>query len=293
MIPTRDYLEIVRDLEELAAYLTSLGVWRDPVRLQGMIANLKEIEQLRTQHQLATLDSHPRREELVWSLVEALEFSEIFHGIHGYNPDIVKRLMQTALAGPLHPIDETLNSNIARNIVFELALGARLRRAGADVTLGQEADLLIKHAGARLYIECKRPLYERSVRQNIKKARAQLRRRFDVEEQDDSLGGLVAISISKAVNPGSKMFIVKKAEDLKQLSNDVLRFHQVYCADFNRQVDPRLIGILYHIYTPARVLDAAHPLIAASHSEIFLANRSLEAVFPLTGEGLKQLLAKL
>jgi hypothetical protein len=292
-IPTRDYRQILSDVQSLQAYLTKLGLQRAPDRLQGIITNLKEIEQVRAQNQLASLNTHPRVAELVWSLVEAQELAEIFKGIEGYHPQTVKRLMQKALTGPLHPINETLTSNIARNTVFELTLATRLRRCGVCVTMGQQADLVVDYAGARLYIECKRPLYEHNIGRNIEKARSQLRRRFDAERQFSSVGGLVAISMSKAVNPGSNMFIVDKADDLKQMGNDVAHFHQQYGRDYNNQVDPRLIGILYQIYTPALARGDRHPLIAASHIEIFLADGSLRTVFPLTGEGLRQLLGSL
>jgi len=137
--------------------------------------------------------------------------------------------------------------------------------------MGQQADLLVDHAGARLYIECKRPLYEHSIRRNIEKARVQLRQRFNAERQLNSVGGLVAISVSKAVNPGSNVFIVDEADGLKRLGNDVARIHQQYCGDYNSQIDPKLIGILYQIYTPAFVRNGKHPLTAASQIEIFLA----------------------
>ena len=69
--------------------------------------------------------------------------------------------MRKALKGPLGPDDETDASNLARNTVFELLLGSRFLRTGANPTLGQQADLLIDHFGSHLYIECKRPQSER------------------------------------------------------------------------------------------------------------------------------------
>jgi hypothetical protein len=42
-IPTRDYDLILSDMEALQAYLLKLGLQRAPDRLQGIIANLKEI----------------------------------------------------------------------------------------------------------------------------------------------------------------------------------------------------------------------------------------------------------
>ena len=100
-----------------------------------MIAKLREIEAARVQGMLASLRARPDVVELVWSAVEAQEFADIFHGICDYDPVIVKSLMQKALKGPPHPLQETSDrSNLGRNTTFELHLGAALRRAGASVT---------------------------------------------------------------------------------------------------------------------------------------------------------------
>jgi len=290
-LPKRDYREILHDLEELEAYLTSLGFRRAPGRLRGIIANLREIEKARAENRLLSLNTHPRVSELVWSVVEGQEFAEIFRGIRGYDPQIVKALMRRALKGPLHPNNETTRSNFARNTIFELLLGARLRRAGASVTLGQEADLLIDCAGGRLYIECKRPLYERTIEENVAEARSQLRRRFDADPHPNSLGGLVAISISKAINPGLNWFMVDEEKDVEQLTRDVNRIHEQYCRDYDRQIDPRLLGMLYHIFTPVMVRKAG--LFCAFHFEIFLVTSGWQTVFPLSGDALKQFLSRL
>jgi len=293
-IPQREYHEILRDLEDLESYLTSLGLHRvDEDRLRGVIANIKELEKARAENRLLAFNTDPRVAELVWSLVEGQELAEIFQGIRGYDPHIVKRLMQRALKGPLHPLHETISSNIGRNTMFELMLAARFRRGGADVALGRRADVVIAHAGSRLYIECKRPLYGHTVERNVKKARQQLRQRFDSDPHPDSTAGLVAISIAKTVNPGSNWLMVDEADDLEQqLSNDMSRIHGLYASDYDCQIDPRLIGMLYHIITPA-YLRKSGLLVAASQIAIVLHSKSLNTVFPVSGDALKHLLQRL
>jgi hypothetical protein len=78
--------------------------------------------------------------------------------------------MRKAVAGPLDPRLETASTNMGRNTVFELRLGAGFRRAGASVTMGGVADLSIDHAGFRLYVECKRPLGEHNMPEGLKRA---------------------------------------------------------------------------------------------------------------------------
>src|SRR5216684_3912000 len=125
------YDQILRDLEDLASYLTSLGLRGAPNdRLRGLIADIATLEKARSEGGLPALEAQPAG--LVWSLVEGQEFAEIFKGIAGYDPETTKELMRKALKGPLRPDDETGSSNLARNTIFELLLGARFRAAGAN-----------------------------------------------------------------------------------------------------------------------------------------------------------------
>ncbi len=170
---------------------------------------------------------------------------------------------------------------------------ARLRRAGAGVTLGRQAELLLDHAGSHLYIECKRPFYEHNIEPNVAKARDQLRQRFDSDPRANSSAGLIAVSISKAINPGSKWLVVDQEDELEQgLSKEVNGIHGRYGADYDREIDPRLLGRVYHIFTPAFVRKK-NLITAAWQTEIFLHTNSLRITFPISGDALKQLLQSL
>ena len=106
-LPQRSYAEVLRDLQDLETYLTNLGLHHAPDRLRGVVANLRELEEARAENRLAALKAHHRAAELVWSVVEGQQLADIFRGIRGYDSQVVKRLMQKALKGPLHPIDES------------------------------------------------------------------------------------------------------------------------------------------------------------------------------------------
>jgi hypothetical protein len=288
-IPQRPYAEILAELKTFESYLRTLGLRRAPDRLQSIMTMVKEIEVARTENRLASLNKRRDVAELVWSVVEGQEFADIFRGIRNYDPAVIKKLLQNALKGPLHPGDEiaTDGSNIGRNTVFELRLGAALRQAGANITLGRQADIMIDHAGAHIYIECKRPFYERSIRQNVMRARVQLRQRLDADPHQPSVG-VVAISVSKAVNPGSNMFVVNDDSDLQSLSQEAERLHKQYSRDHERLLDPRLIGMVYHLFTPA-LLKKTGLLIAASQVDIFPDNPSIQTMLPVSGDTLRKL----
>jgi hypothetical protein len=274
-----------------------------PERLCGAIANIRELDQARRENHLEHLissndpaTSDRRVEELVWSVVEAQQLATIFEGVRDYERKIAKRQLEKALTGPLHPINETDSTNVGRNTTFELLLNTMFRRAGARVTIGEKADLRIDHAGARLYVECKRPVYEHNILKNVWKARGQLQYRFKADqrfsEPSNEVGGLVAISISKALNSGQKMFVVDDAEGLEGLGNDITSIRRQYRDDHNRLDDCRLVGMIYHLFTPAYVR-STRLLTCASEMHVITVKESFQETFPTSGEPLMQLLKNL
>jgi hypothetical protein len=303
MLPQWTYSEVLDRLEALKEYLTKLKVRRVPDRLMGAIGNVRELEAAQREQRtekIVNLDDPAsagrRLQELVWSVVEGWQLATIFEGVSDYDPKIIKKQLLKALKGPLNPVDETGSSNVGRNTLFELLLAAQFRRAGASIIIGEEADLRIDYGGARLYIECKRPLYTDNIPANVKKARHQLQYRFRTERRSsrrfDELGGLVAISISKALNSGDKMYVVDNEEGLQNLGNDIMKIRQLYPDDHDRQSDFRLIGIFYHLFTPARVRSTGR-LTCASETHLFVVKESLQESFPRSGKRLKQLLGNL
>jgi hypothetical protein len=286
-----EYNRIIAELRAFENYLTALGLRRGPDRLRQLVARVEQCEKAREKGQLELLQHRPDVEELVWSLVEGTEFAHIYEGLQGYDPTVIKRLAKKALKGPLHPDLETAHTctNEARNTAFELRLGAALLAQGADVTLGDCADLVVNHAGVRVFIECKRPFYPHSIRSNVEKARHQLKQRLDADCHPLS-AGIVAISVSKAVNPGSRLFRAKDPDALRDLSKDIKALHQQHSGDFDRLVDLRLIGILYHLFTPAYV-ERDQLLTAAGQTVVYLSGSAVQTMFPVSdGQALKSLL---
>jgi hypothetical protein len=122
-------------------------------------------------------------------------------------------------------------------------------------------------------------------------ARDQLQNHFRTDQQSSEVGGLVAISISKALkalDSGQNMFVVGEEEGLKQLGDDITTIRQQYPDYHNSQDDFRLIGMLYHLFTPAYVRSTGR-LMCASEMHIFTVKESFLEAFPVSGEPLKQL----
>jgi len=287
--PQRSYSEILADLAPFKEYVVSLKLPEASDRLRRVIANIVQIEDARLTDNMDALYKRPDFPELVWSLVEGQEFIEIFRGLRNYDPAVMQELLAKALRGPIDPSRETNASNIGRNTAFELRLGSALRQAGGAVTLGTDADIILDCLGTRVYIECKRPFYERNVYANTEKALCQLRCRLDAENQKTALG-FVAVSLSKALNPGTNLYSVERYDDLQRLSGEAERAHAKNRSIKERAVDVRICGIIYHIFTPALVKNEG--LFAASQWDVFPDDVNLKVMLPVTGESLKTFLAR-
>lgn len=286
----RQYPEIIADLAALESFLRGLGLHKGPDRLRQLAKNVAIIDAALKAGTLDSLEKRKDVEDLVWSLVDAQEFIKIYEGLKDEPLDVMRPLLRKALHGTLHPGRETAyKSNIGRNTAFELRLAAGLRKAGAQVHLGQQADLILDHAGVRVYVECKRPYIPSTIRANIEEARKQLQRRLNVDTHPQCIG-LVAISVSRAINPGSRLFVADAPNALQNLANDLLQIHKDNSADLYDLPDLRLAGILYHIYTPAYVKTVSL-LTAAGQTVLLMSHSAMQSNFPVSGgEALKSFL---
>jgi hypothetical protein len=286
-----EYSTLITKLRAFEGYLANMGLRRGPDRLRQLITRIEQCEEARKKGQLGLLQCRPDVEDLVWSLVEGTEFAGIYEGLKGYDSTVIKKLADKALSGPLHPgLEKPSNSgNVARNTAFELRLGAGLRAEGAQITLDSQADLVVDYAGMHVVIECKRPLFDHQIRGRIQEARRQLKRRLDADCHPLH-AGLVAISVSKTVNPGSCLFRAAHPDALRSLSKNIDSLHQQYSHDYDKWVDIRLVGIMYHLFTPAYV-ESDQLLTAAAQTKVFLSGSNMQAMFPVSnGKALESLL---
>lgn len=90
------------------------------------------------------------------ALSEALEMGAMVHFLRQIPPDVLKPMLRFVLSGPVVP-EETHNTNQARNIQFELALGAQLTEAGMSV-LFAEPDLRCTIRDLRFFVACKQSM---------------------------------------------------------------------------------------------------------------------------------------
>lgn len=138
------------------------------------------------------------------ALTESVEFGDIMGTLTDSDPLGLRAKLEVVLTGPPLPIDEdTSSGNKSRNALFELSLAAHLKRAGYEPELGEHPDLRITVDGGVIGVECKRPFTESGVTRNLTRAEKQIIQKLkDPAKLPPGARGIVAISLSKTINPG-------------------------------------------------------------------------------------------
>ena len=191
-------------------------------------------------------------DQTLWSLVEATEMADIYCTLPRLEWRLLKEKFGRVLNGPLHPQEETSESSLARNTMFELHLSGYLNHKGIAADICDNPDISCAIGGRRVFIQCKRPFRRKSIRSNIRDALRQLS--YDLNEARDVRNrGVVAISLSHAVNPGEMHMQVKTEQDINRAIASVIT--PVGNSMYHLLKGPRIVGISFSVTVPVFVSD--------------------------------------
>lgn len=278
------YQEILDKLKDLDSWLSSLGLSKQADRIRLHISNIRKLQQAYQNGMLRELTENQGKVKLMWSLIEAMEFADIYFALCNYERNVLRKKLKDALKGPVDPSKETHKSNVGRNTMFELNLAGRLHCQEVPVYLKTNPDILCKIGLRKIYIQCKRPFLEDKISRNISTARRQLTRDLNNSE-DKSARGLIAISVSRVRNPGGKVFLAESESEMKRLGQDLQTLGKPHSDKFwAKNIDTRIIGILFHIITPAFVEDIG--LLTAAQQIVMFPPRILGSSDRLLLQGL-------
>ncbi len=193
------YSDILTNLKGFDDWLDQLGV---PVRSTDRAHYVLRVVE-RAQH--AFLDGANKAEgvsksDYLFGLTEALELHDVYCAFRRHpSPPLRGRLIR-ALSGPALPAAETAKNRDGRNVMFELALGAKWLLGGAKVDL-IEPDLALRMPNRSYLVACKRPEYEHGIRAAVRDAARQLRSALSSTSTDHF--GIIAICLSRVLNRGT------------------------------------------------------------------------------------------
>ena len=250
---------ILNGLDHAMAFCHSIGLKPDQTRFGFYRRRIKDLveaieQKARTGELPQSLENLPDYEYII-PVTEAAEFGDAIRSLHDSDLAPLRKKIGDVLQGPQFPIHESQHSNLARNVLFELNLGGRLRRAGFQPRLGEHPDLTCEVDGKKLLFECKRPFSHTKIKTRIRDARkqllAELRR---VSTVSPGSRGVIAISVTKVLNRGD--LFLRGSTELsvrRGLERDVSGIAERVRDAWKQLQGTDIIGILFHLITPAVV----------------------------------------
>lgn len=187
----------------------------------------------------------------LWSLIEANELADIYCSLPTMPARFLRDKFKAIVAGPVNPQVETTASNLARNTVFELHIGSWLSYKGVPTEMCHNPDILCTLADRQLFIQCKRPFGRKNAAANVRRACKQLSLDLDKSAQTRNRG-VVAISLSHAINPANMYMSVRTQEQLTPaVSSQIRSLADHHLLPLIR--GPRIVGLVCHVITAAKI----------------------------------------
>ena len=206
------------------------------------------------------------------ALIETTEFTALLPFLSSCDPEVLRPKLRDVLRGPELPSEEDENSNQARNVLFELNLASKLWRAGLKPELGEHPDVSCVVEGKAFLIECKRPLSVRGAKECLSRARRQIL--AELKGRRVGARGVIALSLSKVLNRGDKLFGYDDEAQGREGLHQYLRGTAARFSASWQKLPNDIVGVIFHVITPA-VDRTTNLYVSAQHTNIH----------PLAGDG--------
>jgi hypothetical protein len=164
-----NYADLSDQYQTAYDWFESFGLNLAMTRLRQYKACIDEVAHHYRDCSLETVSFKRDFERQVTSLFEATEIIRIYKGLHSLYSSDLKDKLQTVLSGRngRHSPSEF---DPGRDIGFELLIASRCQRAGLQVEIGAEADLIIHFNGMEMFVECKRLKSGKKIKKYQKRA---------------------------------------------------------------------------------------------------------------------------
>ena len=200
-----DHIGYAKRLDDICNRLRAAGYQVDSSRLSAYKDTFSTNELLIRENRMSELE-------------QRIPFPKFLNGFHESNeileacdqfPDLsapgLRNRLKRVLSGPEILADEEAVSGGPRNYLFELVMASTLKAAGFEVGLDGDEDVYFEISGVPCFMECKRVFSQRKLGERIGKAANQIRQRCN-NAQDSRARGIVAVDVSRLINPGIHLF---------------------------------------------------------------------------------------
>lgn len=244
---TKTFREVSEKLQAALSWLKALGIAPSPTRhgeYQRLMTRLVTSQEAKDEGALRADFPHFNN-----MLFEVHELIEIHSSLAGKYDEEISRQVQIYAAGPTtYLLEDTSNSsNRARDFGFELATMAALSRADIPLDFSIPTDVAARFKHKTLMFECKRPQAVESVPRLVKKAVDQLAKKYKSVNRR-SHKGIIAIDITKAVNPNFNIFVALANDDIDRIMSEQLEmFASSTKSCWGDIRHSRTIGVLFRL----------------------------------------------
>lgn len=241
--------EIHDDYKVAIDWLASIGFQIERGRLQQYGKILKTLSTNYAENGWGDFENKTYRTQVTTMLLEVRELVSIYKGLStNYEPFELHHDVKHYLKGPFRVKDEksSNSSNRARNTGFELYLNAIFLKAGFKPNYNTLADLSFNVGNVRFFVEAKRPTTKKTIKNIINDANLQLSRRLNSSNSKISKG-LIALDLTKIINPDDKVMPVHNEKHLFDLMNNEDKIQIDALRElWHHKKHKRTIGVILH-----------------------------------------------
>lgn len=257
ILTKQTYEELLEGISQTKKWLNGLNIRFSKSRFGQYEKSIKLLNEYFQKGKVKEFLKMTDFEDIMVSLNESTEIVEIHEQLKDLNPEFLRKKLKLIIKGPFLTKKESSEkgTNLARNIFYELYTMAVLKRSGFEILLEKPSDVSCKFESRTFLFECKRPQTKKSVARNFFSAVGQLTKNLSALE-DTNPKGIVAICISKIMNRGDRFLVGRNEDDLSNKIAGILKGTVRQFEHLQRNiVDTRIIGIFYHLNTPAVIQD--------------------------------------
>lgn len=240
--------EIARDYEAAVSWVAAVGFPVARGRLSEYRRIISDLSENFEEKGWGDLDDDNHRQLVCTALLEVRELVSIYRGLASLPEVDATKDLHHYIKGPFSPTMEVAHnaSNRPRNIGFELYLNALFAFANLRPLYGSNADLSFDYMNQTFFVEAKRPTNPQAAESLIRDANKQLSRRLK-ELRSHHARGLIALDLTKVINPQNKIMSVFSEDHLSSLMyNEDERQIAALRTHWHHGRHKRTIGVLLH-----------------------------------------------
>ena len=241
------FSHLADDLDRAVAWVRLFGIEPNPTRLGNYVRAANLLKSAYNNARMDVLASDlPVFNNMFY---EVLEFVAIHKALAGKYDEHLSEHVRKMVSGPVVNTDEVpeTSSNVARDTTFELALMALVAQAGLQLNFKPKVDVALDFEGRHYLIECKRPRGYKGLEKNLKDAKKQLTRACGAALHTRTRG-IVALDITRLVNPEFKIYVTKDPNDIDRAMVEALdNFVEDHIEVIKANTSRKTIGVLVRL----------------------------------------------